>query len=295
MRLTKFALLAALLAPLPATAVETYSSSPFGQVIARATVPDRNDEQLYLTVVAGTFWATEAHKSTLSDEVYYQYSGTVDITLDGKTTTLQPGQGIFVEAGSSFSLKAQNQTSSSSYLLFQLSPAPESGMTTEPNGSSVELFRSAAPVPGLMQRRNMLTLMRVPVPPQSLPDPLHQRTGAALHYVLSGVGAEFAEGQTTARGPGSVSYEPAGFAYQWSNPGLQPLIYLLFNVSPRDVDPVIAAERQPKDPFLRDRHLTVAIYCVAISMMLMLVLSSGAMADYHRERRNKTDHDDRNS
>jgi mannose-6-phosphate isomerase-like protein (cupin superfamily) len=295
MRLTKFALLAALLAPLPATAVETHSSSPFGEVIARATVPDRNDEQLYLTMIAGTFWATETHKLALSDEIYYQYSGIVDIAVGNKTTTLEPGQAIFIEAGSQFTLRAKDPLHSSAYLQFLLSPTPESGVTTEPNGRLVEVFRSPTPVPGLTRTRNLLTLTRVPLAPQSLPDPLHQRTGAALHYVLSGVGAEFAEGQTTARGPGSVSYEPAGFAYQWSNPGLQPLTYLLFNVSPRDVDPVIAADQQPKDPFSRDPHLTVAIYCVAISMMLMLVLSSGAMADYHRDRRNKADHDDSNS
>jgi hypothetical protein len=42
-----------------------------------------------------------------------------------------------------------------------------------------------------------------------------------------------------ARGPGSVSFEPAGFTYQWSNPGLKPLVYLLFNVNRKDLDPVI--------------------------------------------------------
>jgi len=42
-----------------------------------------------------------------------------------------------------------------------------------------------------------------------------------------------------ARGPGSVSFEPAGFTYQWSNPGLKPLVYLLFNVNPKDIEPVI--------------------------------------------------------
>lgn len=292
MRLTKFVLLAALLAPLSAKALETHSSSPFGQVLASAMVPDRNDEQLYLTAVAGTFWNSESHKLGLHDEIYYQYSGIVDITLGDKTTTLEPGQGIFIEAGSSFALKVGKQTSSSTYLLFQLSPTPESGVMTEPNGSSVELFRSPTPVPGLTKYRNMLNLTRVPVPPQSLPDPLHQRTGAALHYVLSGVGAEFADGRTTARGPGSISYEPAGFAYQWSNPGLQPLTYLLFNVNPRDIDPVIASQMYPKDPFQHDPHLTIAIYCVAISMILTLVISSGAMADYHREKRNKTNRDD---
>jgi mannose-6-phosphate isomerase-like protein (cupin superfamily) len=143
-----------------------------------------------------------------------------------------------------------------------------------------------------MHERNLLSLTRVPVPPQALPDPLHRRTGAALHYILSGVGAEFGDGRTMARGPGSVSFEPAGFTYQWSNPGLKPLIYLLFNVNPKDLDPVVVQDQQPEDPFSRDPHLTLAIYCVAISMFLTLLVSSGTMSDYHRDRRSRLDQDD---
>ena len=50
MRLKAIALdiLGALLTPRPAPAVETYSSLQFHQLIAKATVPDRNSEQLYL-------------------------------------------------------------------------------------------------------------------------------------------------------------------------------------------------------------------------------------------------------
>jgi hypothetical protein len=134
-----------------------------------------------------------------------------------------------------------------------------------------------------MHERNLLSLTRVPVPPQSPADPLHRRTGASLHYILSGVGAEFADGRVVARGPGSVSYEPAGFTYQWSNPGVNPLIYLLFNVNPKDIDPVIALDQQPDDPFSRDPHLTWAIYFVAVSMALTLVVFSATVSDYYEE------------
>jgi hypothetical protein len=158
----------------------------------------------------------------------------------------------------------------------------------------VELYRSPSPVPGLTHDQNLLSLTRVPVPPQALPDPLHRRTGAALHYILSGVGAEFADGRVSARGPGSVSFEPAGFAYQWSNPGLAPLIYLLFNVNPKDIDPVVALDQRPEDPFSRDPHLTWAIYCVALSMFLTLVVSSFAMADYRADKGTSANRDDDN-
>jgi hypothetical protein len=44
-------------------------------------------------------------------------------------------------------------------------------------------------------------------------DPPHWRTGAALHYVVSGVGAELIEGKAAVRNPGSVSYEPGEVFY----------------------------------------------------------------------------------
>jgi mannose-6-phosphate isomerase-like protein (cupin superfamily) len=286
------AILGVVLAPSRASAIETYSSSQFHQIIAKAVVPDRNNEQLYFSVVAGTFWAKEVQRYAASDGVYYQFTGTAELRLDGNTTTLQPGDGVFIQAGSKFTLKSLDANRSSTYLQFLLASTPGSEVADEADGTSVELYRSPTPVPGLMHERNLLSLTRVPVPPQALPDPLHRRTGAALHYILSGVGAEFGDGRTMARGPGSVSFEPAGFTYQWSNPGLKPLVYLLFNVSPKDIDPVVVQDQQPDDPFSRDPHLTVAIYCVGISMALTLMVMSGTIGDYHREKRSRLDRDD---
>jgi hypothetical protein len=61
------AIVAAALAPSRASAVETYSSSQFHQIIAKAVVPDRNNEQLYFSVVAGTFWTPEIERYAASD------------------------------------------------------------------------------------------------------------------------------------------------------------------------------------------------------------------------------------
>jgi mannose-6-phosphate isomerase-like protein (cupin superfamily) len=290
--ITLVILAAATSAPSAAHAVETYSSTQFRQVVAQAVVPDRNNERLYFGVLAGTFWGGEVHRRAAADGVYYQYTGTVEIEAGGKTTTLAPGQGIFLAAGTAFTLRSRGSRPSPCYLQFLLSPAPDAAVASVENEALVELYRSPTPVPGLMHERNLLSLVQVPVPPQSLPDPLHRRTGAALHYIVSGVGAEFADGRALARGPGSVSYEPAGFTYQWSNPGLKPLIYLLFNVNPKGTDAVVGSDRQAADPFLRDPHLTVAMFCVAISMILTLAVSSGTIADHHRERRSKLDDDD---
>jgi mannose-6-phosphate isomerase-like protein (cupin superfamily) len=287
------AILGVVLMPTGAAAIETYSSSQFHQTIAKAIVPDRNNEQLYFSVVAGTFWTPEVERYAASDGVFYQFTGTTELDLDGRpTTTLQPGDGVFIQAGSKFTLKSLDENRSPTYLQFLLSSIPGSEVADRTDGTSVELYRSPTPVPGLMHERNLLSLTRVPVPPQALPDPLHRRTGAGLHYILSGVGAEFGDGRVMARGPGSVSFEPAGFTYQWSNPGLKPLVYLVFNVSPKDVDPVVVQDQQPDDLFMRDPHLTVAIYCVGISMFLTVMVMSGIVGDYHRERRQKLDRDD---
>jgi mannose-6-phosphate isomerase-like protein (cupin superfamily) len=286
------AVVSVLLASAEASAVETYSTSQFRKTIAQATVPDRNNEQLYFSVIAGTFWSHEMHKLASSDGVYYQFGGAVYLTADGKTNTLEPGDGVFLQAGTQFSVEAVDMARPPTYLQFLLSSTPGSDVPVGADGQTVELYRSPGPVPGLTRTRNLLSLTRVPVPPQSPPDPLHRRSGAALHYVLSGAGAEFGEGNAAARGPGSISYQPAGFTYQWSNPGTQPLVYLVFNINPKNIEPVIVQDQQPDDPFSRDPHLTLAIYCIAISMFLTLLVMSGTIADYHREKRARSDRDD---
>ena len=148
-----------------------------------------------------------------------------------------------------------------------------------------EVYRSPAPLLRVMAERNLLILSRVEVPPESPCDPVHWRSGAALHYILSGVGAEFTANRATAKGPGSVSYEPNRLAYQWSNPGTTPLVYLLFNVNPEDEPPVLAANERPVEqlinPFSGDFHLSVAIYCIAISMMLTVVVAAMIAADFY--------------
>jgi mannose-6-phosphate isomerase-like protein (cupin superfamily) len=105
----------------------------------------------------------------------------------------------------------------------------------------------------------MLSLVRVPVPPLSTFDPPHTRTGAALHYVVSGVGTELVDGKAAARGPGSVSYQPRDPFYQWANPGSAPLIYLVFNINPKNTAPVVEIEDHAVGNTTTDPHPTWAI------------------------------------
>jgi len=95
--------------------------------------------------------------------------------------------------------------------------------------------------------------------------------------------------RATAKGPGSVSYEPRGFVYQWSNPGSQPLVYLVFNVNPKNLPAVVEIEDRPEDPFSTDPHMTLAIYCIAASVILTLIVCATTRVDHrhagkHRDK-----------
>jgi mannose-6-phosphate isomerase-like protein (cupin superfamily) len=270
------------LASSEAAAITTYSSSPFRQLIAIATVPARNDIPLYFSIRTGTLGSGKTQGVASADGFYYQSSGAVKINTAGQITTLLAGDGMFIPAGTRLALKANGAGQSSTYLQFLLASAPGSE-PAQPIGGSVEVYRSPSPIPDLMPESNLVTLSRVPVPPEAPCDPLHQRSGAALHYILAGVGAEFTVTRATARGPGSVSYEPHGVVYQWSNPGLKPLVYLVFNINPKGVPPVVGPDDYAADPFLANSHVTWAIYCIALSLVLTVLVFATTRVDHDQE------------
>jgi hypothetical protein len=282
LRAIVLALFGMTLASSDAMAITTYSSSLLQKVVATATVTDRNDISLYFSVLVGRLEAGETHGVASGDGVYYQASGTVDINMQGDVRTLNAGDGVFVPAGTEFTLKTNDANPAPTYLKFLLLPA--AGFRPPAARLEREVYRSPAPLVRVLAENNLLTLSRVEVPPESPCDPLHWRSGAAMHYILSGVGAEFTENRATAKGPGSVSYEPNRLAYQWSNPGKTPLVYLLFNVNPKDEPPVLAAGERPIeliDPFSGDFHVSVAIYCIALSMILTVVVAARIAADFY--------------
>jgi len=56
-------------------------------------------------------------------------------------------------------------------------------------------------------------------------NPPHHRSGSALHYILSGTGANTIDGKGEAREPGSLVYEPFGLVHQWGNACDAPLTF----------------------------------------------------------------------
>jgi mannose-6-phosphate isomerase-like protein (cupin superfamily) len=67
----------------------------------------------------------------------------------------------------------------------------------------------------------------------------HQRSGAALYYIVSGTGANAVEDNTEAKGLGALIYEPFGLVHQWENPGDTPLTFLAFNINPDGMAAVV--------------------------------------------------------
>jgi len=102
-----------------------------------------------------------------------------------------------------------------------------------------ELYRTTAPLPELKPGSYELNLTRVTFPPGMPSNPPHHRSGAALYYIVSGIGANTVDGKTADRGPGSLIYEPSGLVHQWGNPGGEPLTFLAFNINPEGVPAVV--------------------------------------------------------
>lgn len=233
------ALLGTILAtPVPAQTT-SYSSSPDAMVVASAVLPSVNTLPLYVRVIGGAILSDTMSSVSTASGIYYQVSGAAEISVDGRISTVHSSEGIFIPGGSKLVIKAVSDQPAA-YLHFLLSPVAYYDLSEVSGGIGRELYRSASPIPGLREGNYVLNLRRVTLPHQAPSDSPHHRSGAALHCVLSGVGAETAKGVTAVRGPGSISYETSELVYQWSNPGNAPLTYLVFNLNPQTETAVVA-------------------------------------------------------
>jgi mannose-6-phosphate isomerase-like protein (cupin superfamily) len=195
---------------------------------------------LYFRVIGATISSGEETGFSGGNGILYQMSGTTEISTAGNIRTIRTGEGIFIPGGSWLTLRALGSVPST-YLHFLLSSASNLDQPDLSPATGKEMYRSISPIPGLKQGSYRLDLSRVTLPSNAPSDRPHRRSGAALHFVLSGFGAETANGVTVAKGPGSISYEPGALVYQWGNPGNPPLTYLVFNLNPESEDAVVAA------------------------------------------------------
>ena len=180
-------------------------------------------------------------KTTLSASrgILYQVSGSTEITFDKQSRTLTSGEGSFIAAGRSTTLMATGEASSA-FLHFFLGPAADLDQPAYGAPAAVRhLYRTSSPIPGLKPGAYDMNLTRVTFPPQMPSNPPHHRSGAALYYIVSGIGSNTVDGKTEAKEPGSLVYEPFDLVHQWGNPGSEPFTFLAFNINPEGIAAVL--------------------------------------------------------
>lgn len=177
--------------------------------------------------------------SAVADGILYEMSGSTMLTVAGEAKALGAHEGVFIPAGKRVSLKAGSDTPST-LMHFMFAPAADLDRpeATTP-ATTIEVFRTPKPIPGLKQGVYDLNLTLVTFPPHMPSNQPHHRSGAALYYILSGTGANTVEGKTSAKGVGSVIYEPSSLVHQWGNPGDEPLRFVAFNINPEGVPAVV--------------------------------------------------------
>lgn len=216
-------------------------------VVAATKLPSVTNVPLHFKVVSVALAAGAAGGVSAANGILYQVSGSTEISLGGEAKMISAGEGVFIAEGKTASLKAASG-GPSIFLHFLLVPAMDLDRPAETAPAAVkELYRTAAPIPDLKPGGYDLNLTRVTFPAQMPANPPHHRSGAAVYYIISGTGANTVDGQTAARGPGSLIYEPYGLVHQWGNPGNEPLVFLAFNINPDSVAavlPGVPAKRQ---------------------------------------------------
>jgi mannose-6-phosphate isomerase-like protein (cupin superfamily) len=234
------ALLGVSLATSVAAQPTSYSSSNAGTLVATGALPTVSSTPLYFRVIGATIWSDAESGFSAGNGILYLMSGTTEISTAGTIRTIQTGEGIFIPGGSRVTVRALGGEPST-YLHFMITPAFDLDQPDTAPTTGREIYRSTSPIPALKQGSYVLDLSKVTLPPYAPSDRPHQRSGAALHFVLSGFGAETANGVTVVKGPGSISYEPRAMVYRWGNPGNPPLTYLVFNLNPESEHAVVAA------------------------------------------------------
>jgi quercetin dioxygenase-like cupin family protein len=206
-------------------------------VVAATKLLNVTDVPLHFKAVSVILPPSATSSVSSANGILYQIAGTTEVSLGGETKMLSPGEGLFI--GNTAVLKA-GSGGPSTFLHFFLVPAADLDRPAEAAPAVVkELYRTAAPIPDLKSGGYDLNLNRVTFPAEMPSNPPHHRSGAALYYIISGTGANTVGGNTAARGPGSLIYEPFGLVHQWGNPGHEPLTFLAFNINPEGVAAVL--------------------------------------------------------
>src|SRR5262249_39272267 len=95
-------------------------------VIAATKLASAVDEPLKFRALSVTFAPGQQEPIATFNGIFYQLAGTSEMSVDGETTPLSTGGGVFIARGKSAVLKATGSAPSTS-LYFVLAPAPDGG------------------------------------------------------------------------------------------------------------------------------------------------------------------------
>jgi len=212
---------------------------PVRILIANGKLGSVVDAPLHFKLLQVTLAAGQSTTFLGGNAMVYLITGAMTVELDGEVKTLQDGDGAFIPAGKSASLKAAGRRATT-FLEFILVAAGD--LTKSPNGKAAvvaELFHTTEPIKGLKAGPHEFTISRVIAPPKLPAPPMHHRSGAALYYVLSGSGLLKMVDRSEPRARGAIQYEPGDFVHSWQSTGDAPLNLLQANISAEGTPEII--------------------------------------------------------
>src|ERR1700680_3555763 len=188
-------LLSAMALPASGTAQTTLAPPEITRTVVAATkLPTVTDVPLHFKAVSITLQPDQKGGVSAANGILYQMSGSTEVALDGEAKMLNAGEGLFIAGGKTATLTA-GSGGPSTFLHFFLAPAADLGRPAETVPAAVrELYRTANPIPDLKPGRYDLNLTRVTFPAQMPSTPPHHRSGAALYFIISGIGAHTVDG-----------------------------------------------------------------------------------------------------
>ena len=157
-------------------------------VVASAKLPTVGDAPVHFKAVSVTIPSGASSTVSSTNGILYQLSGSTEVSIGAEVKTLSPGEGLFIASGNAATLKAGDGVSST-FLHFLLATAADLDQPLEaPPAVVQELYRTAAPLPALKPGPYDLNLTRVTFPAQMPSNSPHHRSGAALYYIIAGLG-----------------------------------------------------------------------------------------------------------
>jgi mannose-6-phosphate isomerase-like protein (cupin superfamily) len=242
MRIRPWLIFASLLAAQAMLALgQTAPASAQSTVLASGHFDSIPEMGVYFRIYGARLGAGQHATYAGSNALLYELEGSAAIDIDGTPQDLAAERAAFVPAGRVTTIRAAGPEAAV-LLVFVLSPVPNQRRPVFDRPAVVrELFRTEEPLQGLHPGPYRFSLSRVSMPPGTPAEPSHHRSGAAVDFILAGVGAVTADGKSEPRQRGEAQFEPAGSAQRWENPGDVPLVLLQAAVSPEGEPAVVPA------------------------------------------------------